>query len=229
MSDYPIIQQDIKLYNAIKLILSLEENEEERRKAVDELLKLIRCLNGVKKNSDPRINYEEAFNSALINVWQNINTFPKLFHLDFDLDANKSNVTHVRICFVKWFNKILQRRIYDLYRQNKQQPFSWEQCVTQSIKHNLCRDIDPLEQLAKQEWSDKLRDYLHHDPEGILQHHPEGYPQCTCQELIQRRLLKEPSQKWRDIAKELQVPQGTLTAFWYRKCLPCLQKIAEKY
>ena len=223
-----IIQQDIKLYNLIKLILSLEENEQQRRKTIDKLLKLIPNLNGVKKNLDPRINYDEAFNSALKNVWQNINSFPKLFHLDFDLDADNSDVNHVRICFVKWFNKILKRRIFDLYRQNKQQPFSWEQCGTQHVEHNLSRDIDPLEQLANQEWLDKLRYYLQQDPERILQHHPEGYPKCTCQELIQRRLLRETCQKWRDIAKELYLPQGTLTAFWYRKCLPVLQEIAEK-
>lgn len=222
--DNQILQQDIKLYELIKRILSLEENEGQRRKAVNELLKLILNLNGVKRNLDPRINYDEALNLALENAWQNINTFPRVFNLDLD----NSDVTQVRICFVKWFNKILQRRIYDLYRQQKRQPFSFEQYGTQSIEHNQSLGIDSLEQLANQERLDKLLYYLHHDREGILQDHPEGYPGCTCQELIQRRLLRETSQKWRDIAKELDLPQGTVTAFWYRKCLLILQQIAEK-
>jgi hypothetical protein len=217
-------QQDQVLYQLLKLILSQPESPENQRRAINELLTLIPNLNGVKKHRDPRINYKEALNLALENVWQKIHTFPKLL----DLDLDNSDVTDVNTRFVKWFNKILKRRIFDLYRQLGKQPLSLDQYPTQSLGNNLSIDIGYLEQLANQEWLDELRDYLQHDPEGILQEYPKGYPQCTCQELIKRRLLREKAQKWQEIASELNLPQGTVTAFWYRKCLLILNKIATK-
>lgn len=214
------LQQDEYLCQLIKTILLHEVEEKARQKAMDGLLKLIPKLKGIKKNLDPRINYDEALNLAFSNVWQKITTFPRLYNLDID----NADAAFTHICFVKWFNKILQRRIFDLYRELGQQPFSLQEYI--ETEGDIVRDN--LEQIANQEFLEKLQDYLQQDPDRILQCHPEGFPQCSCQELTYRRLLKEEPEKWRDIAQDLKVPQGTITAFWNRKCKPILQKIPNK-
>ncbi|BAZ14016.1 hypothetical protein NIES4071_58560 [Calothrix sp. NIES-4071] len=214
------LQQDEQLCQLIKIVLLHEVKEKDRQRAMNGLLKLIPKLRGIKKNLDPRINYDEALNLAFSNVWQKITTFPRLYNLDID----NADAAFTRLCFVKWFNKILQRRIFDLYRTLGQQPLSLQECI--EVEGELGRDN--LEQIADQEFLDKLQNYLTHDPDRILQCHPEGFPQCSCQELIYRRLLKEVPEKWRDIAQDLSIPQGTVTAFWNRKCKLILQQIPNK-
>jgi hypothetical protein len=213
-------QQDKQLCQLIKMILLHEVEEKNRQRAMDGLLKLIPKLRGIKKNLDHRISYDEALNLALSNVWQKITTFPRLYNLDID----NADEAFTRLCFVKWFNKILQRRIFDLYRELGQQPLSLQEYI--EVEGDVGKDN--LEKIANQEFLEKLQDYLQHDPDGILQCHPEGFPQCSCQELIYRRLLKEVPEKWREIAQELSIPQGTITAFWNRKCKPILQQIPNK-
>lgn len=59
--------------------------------------------------------------------------------------------------------------------------------------------------------------------------HPAGYPQSTCYELIQRRMLKKPPQRWEDIATQLKTPYGTVTSHWKRKCAKRLQEIEANF
>ncbi|HEY9706025.1 MAG TPA: hypothetical protein V6C58_26555 [Allocoleopsis sp.] len=51
--------------------------------------------------------------------------------------------------------------------------------------------------------------------------HPKGYEQANISEIFTRRLNQ---QEWHKIAQSLNIPKGTLTAFWYRKVLPILQQ-----
>jgi hypothetical protein len=216
--------QEEQLYEIIKRILSREVDKASRDKGIKDLIVLIPKLKGIKQNFDQRIDYPLALNLAYTNVWQEISTFPNLYKLDID----NANAVRVRVCFLKWFNKILQRRIYDLYRE-----LSRDRRKIKQLELNTSLEIDEvdnLEQIANQEYFDRLQNYLKHDPDRILQCHlkVEGVTKCTCQELIRRRLLKEPPEKWRDIAQELNLPQGTLTAFWNKKCKPILQQIPER-
>jgi hypothetical protein len=57
--------------------------------------------------------------------------------------------------------------------------------------------------------------------------HPAGYPQANCYELVKRRLLRTPPQQWNDLANELQIPYGTVTAHWERKCKPLLKQLEQ--
>ncbi len=41
--------------------------------------------------------------------------------------------------------------------------------------------------------------------------------------------LEQPPKKWEDITKTLNVPYGTLTPHWYRRCEPLLKEIANKF
>jgi transcriptional antiterminator len=73
----------------------------------------------------------------------------------------------------------------------------------------------------------ELELYIEQDPEGKLKNsYPRSYPECNCQFLILRLVLKEPPDKFKDLAEELKVNYNTLTSHWYRKCEPSLQEIA---
>ncbi len=211
--------QSEQLYYCIREILQQENGSREQRKALNRLLYLIPKLPGIRKTLDPRIEYQEALNRALENVWSNIHSFPSLYGLDIsDVD-----VIHVQCCFTKWFNKILQRRIFDIYREQGRQPLCFEDT------ENIGFTLDPLNRLADEELLNKIKNYIHQDPERLLQQcHLKTAPQCNCQELVKRRLLSDNAQKWRDIAQELHLPQGTVTAFWNRQCIPLLRAIALK-
>lgn len=221
--DQRLLLQDQDLHRLLKEILSLEVEGKNQKRAIKKLLKLIPQLNGVRQCPGSQINYQEALNLALENVWLNITKFPKVFALDI----NNADATYVRRCFVKWFSKILQRRIFDIYRERGRQPFISLDAFPHEFP-NTSTTANGIDQLAHQEWLTKLQNYLSNDPERSLQCHPKDAPQCTCQELIKRRLLREPAQKWQEIAQELKLPQGTVTAFWYRQCIPLLKEIAQK-
>jgi len=63
--------------------------------------------------------------------------------------------------------------------------------------------------------------------EDLSNCHPAGYPQANCYELVKRRLLRIPPQQWKELAKELQTPYGTVTSHWNRKCNPMLTQIEQ--
>ncbi len=51
----------------------------------------------------------------------------------------------------------------------------------------------------------------------------------TAGELIQRRILKYPPDKWKDIAQDLNVRYGTVTSDWERYCKPLLEQIRQQF
>lgn len=71
--------------------------------------------------------------------------------------------------------------------------------------------------------SEKMLSWL----EEISNCYPAGYPQANCSEILQRRLLRTPPQQWKELANELQIPYGTVTAHWDRKCKPMLTQIEQ--
>ena len=223
-SDQSLKCQDEQLYRLIKGILQHQEDESRKRQqSFESLFKLIPKLSVIRRNKDPRIDYQDALNRAFENVWRDIDKFPKLYQLDIsDSDAER-----VSRCFLKWFNKILKRRIYDIYRELGKQPLSLE-VESPRLMVNSGPALCTLDQIAHQEQLQKVKDYIRNDPDGVLQIHPDGAPQCSCQELCNRRLLSEPSERWRDIAQDLHLSQGTVTAFWHRQCKPLLREIPKK-
>lgn len=63
--------------------------------------------------------------------------------------------------------------------------------------------------------------------EEISNCYPARYPQANCYELVKRRLLRTPPQQWKELANELQIPYGTVTAHWDRKCKPLLTQLEQ--
>jgi len=82
-------------------------------------------------------------------------------------------------------------------------------------------------QRRKQIISLNFGQYIREDPEGKLRtFYLGGCPECNCQELAKRRLLKEPPDKWKDIAQDLNVSIATAASLWKRKCEPLIKEIA---
>ncbi|MBW4504943.1 MAG: sigma-70 family RNA polymerase sigma factor [Scytonematopsis contorta HA4267-MV1] len=90
--------------------------------------------------------------------------------------------------------------------------------------------IDPLEFVPAPvhvpSMLESTTEWVETDPTGELRCiHVKGHPEITCQAVILRRL--PPEMPWKKIAEEFNVPLATLSTFYQRKCLPCLQKFGE--
>jgi hypothetical protein len=84
------------------------------------------------------------------------------------------------------------------------------------------------EQQKNQRIGVQLKQYIDQDPEGKLRRcHPQAYPECNCQILSQRLLLKYPPDKLAIVARDLNINYNTLTWHWKNKALPLLQAIAR--
>ncbi|HEY9706432.1 MAG TPA: hypothetical protein V6C58_28620 [Allocoleopsis sp.] len=213
----------------IRQTLILTDGTPQQNHVLNQLIGIIPKLPNIYQHNDPRIDYQEAFNQALINIAgislktktrsaKNIRSF-----------AQKSNLNapDSTVCknFVNWFNRILKRRIYDLYQQLKNQPFSLDNPINAEegeMTHldTLASNLDMLDEMSKTETFKNHQKTLQES--AIFDIHPHGYPNCTCRELIKRRKTQSKPQKWKAIATELKVPIGTVTAFWNRKCQPLL-------
>ncbi|MDX2214372.1 MAG: hypothetical protein SFY66_13865 [Oculatellaceae cyanobacterium bins.114] len=75
----------------------------------------------------------------------------------------------------------------------------------------------------------QLQKYIETDPERQLQKcHPQAHPDCHCQMLSQRLLLKHPPDRLSAIAREFNINYHTLNWHWKNRGLPLLQDIAKK-
>ena len=73
----------------------------------------------------------------------------------------------------------------------------------------------------------KIKQYIEQDPEKNLRNcHPRAHPNCNCQILSKRLLLKYPPDKMVDIARDLKVNYNTLNWHWKNRGIPLLQEIA---
>jgi hypothetical protein len=91
--------------------------------------------------------------------------------------------------------------------------------------------IDPLETVPAPvevpSMLESTREWAETDTTGELRRiHLKGHPEINCQAVILRRL--PPEMAWKDMAEEFKVPLATLSTFYNRKCLPCLQKFGEE-
>ena len=142
---------------------------------------------------------------------------------------------------VNWINGTLRRRIQDLYSPDKKAPISLDAPIAADIGETTRLELLPdftlsgldgmIESVQKETTlriAIQLELYIEQDPEGKLKNsYPRSNPECNCQFLSMRRVLKEPPDKFRDLAKELKVNYTTLNSHWKRKCEPSLQEIAR--
>ncbi|GAX34483.1 hypothetical protein [Nodularia sp. NIES-3585] len=196
------------------------------RLAMSKLIWEIQQLPGLLKSSHP--DYLAALNRTFEWISNNISQFQP--------DSNS-----VAKSLVRWVNGYLKWRIKDLYSPDKDAPLSLdapiksdfgEVTLLDKLPHSTLSGLDSLIQNSQRETTQRigleLELYIEQDPEGKLKNsYPSSSAQCNCQFLSQRRVLKEPPDKFADIAKDLSIPYTTVNSHWKRKCEPLLQKIAE--
>lgn len=125
----------------------------------------------------------------------------------------------------------LTYKIRDLWREDKQKmqketsldapiPGSNNDANIPTLGEVIIGDIpEPMETLEQEDFEEKLL------ASEELDCHPGNYPQCTCREIAKRRLLRNPPQRWEEMADELNIRRGTLTAHWHNICKPRLRQI----
>ncbi|BAZ33489.1 hypothetical protein NIES4074_60030 (plasmid) [Cylindrospermum sp. NIES-4074] len=201
-------------------------NSRKWRSAMNRLLLEIQQLPGLLKSSHP--DYPTALNRTFEWVSNNISQFQP-----YSNSVAKS--------LVKWINSYLYWRIRDLYSPDKDAPLSLDAPIASDFGEVTLLDkqpnftlsgLDGLIENSQRETTQRigleLELYIEQDPEGKLKNsYPSSSAQCNCQFLSQRRVLKEPPDKFADIARELSIPYTTVNSHWKRKCEPILQKIAE--
>lgn len=235
---------DEKLCEAIREVLRHRDGSREQRRAMDGLVQIIPSLKGISRRQYPRIEYREALNQALValSVYQKkisghpLRLFVRKFNLNLDSE-DSANIAHIRECFVKRFNRILKNIIAQMYEKMDchlsldapANPSSNGSATLGSLMFDFTEN--PIKQAEKAETmaiGRKVKLYIVEDPERKLRNcYPSGYPQSNCQELAKRRLLNEPPDKWKEIVRALEVPFGTVTAHWKRKCSPLLQEVVK--
>ena len=229
-------EQDVLLCQLIQQVLQQADGSRQQKQAMESLLKMIPNLPSISRPPEPTIDDRDALNRAYEGVWQSIKRFPQLFNLDID----NADAVFVRECFVKWFKRILKNKIVDIYRQKGQYlsldapinpaegGITFGETLPTSTPSGWNNIIENEQRAENQRLDGELRLYIEVDPEGKLRNcYPRKNPQCNCQELAKRRLLKDPPDKWTDIIANFKVPYGTVTAHWQRRCEPLLQEIAQ--
>ncbi|MEG4827385.1 hypothetical protein QUB07_16670 [Microcoleus sp. F8-C5] len=193
---------------------------------MNKLLLQIQQLPGLKKSS--HLNYPAALNLTLEWVSREIAKF----------EPRQSSVAK---SLVNWINGYLRWRIQDLYSPDKDAPLSLDDLLAADIGETTRLELLPdftlsgLDGMIESDQKEttqriglELELYIEQDPEGKLKNsYPRSYPECNCQFLSKRRVLKEPPDKFKDLAKELNVKYTTLNSHWDRKCEPSLQEIAR--
>jgi hypothetical protein len=89
------------------------------------------------------------------------------------------------------------------------------------IQHDQQQQVERIGQ--------QIYEYIETDPEYLLrQCYPQKYPECHCQLLAKRLLLKQPPDRFQAIVNDYRVNYHTLYSHWKNRGLPLLQSIAQK-
>ncbi|NJP08491.1 MAG: hypothetical protein HC866_02600 [Leptolyngbyaceae cyanobacterium RU_5_1] len=222
---------DEQLRILIAEVRRYQESSPERRKALTRLLMVAQRLPGIYKSSHQ--DYSAALSLTWEYVCKNINSFQaKTASLEEDV--------------VKWINGYLYWRIRDMHSKSQDisldEPFGTDDS-NPGTRRDFVADPDvPLgldlldraiqknQDLHRQRLGLQLMRYIQQDPDEELQRcHLRQYPDCNCQFLALRLLLKDPPDRIADISRQLGISNQTLYASWKKKCLPLLREIALSF
>ncbi len=217
---------DKRLANLITQLQQAPPQTSKWRSAMNYLLREIQQLPGLVKSSHP--DYPTALNLTLVWVSHNIANF----------QLRSSSVSK---SLEIWINGYHRWRIKDLYAPDKDAAISLdapiqeeagERTLLEQIPAFTLSGLDGLIENNQKETTQRigleLEVYIEQDPEENLKNsYPRSYPECNCQFLSKRRILKEPPDKFADVARELNIKYTTVNSHWQRKCQPLLQEIAK--
>ncbi len=178
------------------------------------IYKLLPYFQNKYKNRFTLEDIEDAFNESLAKLNLNYIRDRLNFH-KISLDQLRQVIHY----FLALLNKILRCSLILKQRKNDKLDIVnyeiniedqstnlliFEIIINQEISHNLQKTIAKI---TTDEYFKTI--------------HPKGYEQANISEILKRRINRE---EWHKIAQSLNIPKGTLTAFWYRKALPILQQ-----
>ena len=228
-------KQDEYLRQIIAALRQHSKGSREWRTAMNQLLSYVQRLLELAKCSHP--DYPEVLSETLDLVSTQIQEFQPRY------DSLSSSLAG-------WIYKKLRHkyRTLELYRANPcatlslDYPIGYEEDPGGTTLTELIPDPQPstiweieaqVEQWQQQEKNvsvgNKIWRYIEQDPEKRLRScHPRQNPECNCQLLSQRILLKNPPDKLPDLAKKFNIPYQTLVSHWKSKGLPLLQTIARE-
>lgn len=224
-------ERDERLRQLIEAVRQHPKTSLHWRKAMNQLLMEIQQLPGLTRSAHP--DYVEALDDTLMRLVEEIGEF------------EPRNSSSLEKSLVAWINGKLRLRyqVKDLYA--RQSPLSLDVPVgnrggeTFAEKlpaqgsctlWELAAEIEQEQRrLNNKRIGIKLKHYIEKDPEQKLRScHPRAHPECNCQLLSQRLLLKYPPDKLVDIARDLNINYHTMNWHWKNKGLPLLQAIAKK-
>jgi hypothetical protein len=227
-TSYPLITKDLA-----DQFLKLTEISLKRSRAISRLIGELQHLPNLAKSSHQ--NYSDALSLTWDYVSRNIHLFKQP---PFGLEQSLTT----------WINGYLKWRIKDLYTDDKKyrdklplaEAITTERVLIKTKTEsgsNTPPNLDGLDDYIralqgehKQKLAQSLEDYVKTDPDRKLKSlHPKATPACNCQLLTQRLFFQDPPDRIRNIAKEFSLNEQSLYSHWKKKCLPCLQGLAEEF
>ncbi|MEC4892255.1 MAG: hypothetical protein SAL07_02655 [Oscillatoria sp. PMC 1051.18] len=247
-------ERDERLRKLIATLRQQSKGSLSWRKALNGLLLEIQQLPGLAKSNHP--DYLQALDDTLMRVGEEIEEFEpqqasitsslvawinlklRLKYQVRDLYAGTGDRARTRTT-----NKSIRQEFKE---QARKPPLSLDvplDAITQETFAAQLPDETPstiweqYEEIAREQEKRRhtrigiqLQAYIEADPDNILAScHPRAHPQCNCQVLAWRLLLKYPPDKLVDIAKDLNINYHTLNWHWKNKGLPLLQNIAKNF
>jgi hypothetical protein len=243
--------RDEQLRNLIEAVQQHPSKSLLWRRAMHQLLLEIQQLPGLARSNHP--DYPEVLNDVLMRLGTEIQEFePQQASLEQSLTAwinlklrLKYEVLELHSPPDTRRHRVSRKSVKAEYRAQTQKiplsldaPWGIEGGTTlgdQMPAAGPCM-LWELEEEIRQEQEQQqrtriglqLKQYIEGDPDGKLrQCHPQAYPECHCQMLSQRLLLKHPPDRLASISREFHINYHTLNWHWKNRGLPLLQAIAK--
>ncbi len=243
-------ERDERLGELLAVVRRYPRQSAQWRKAMNQLLLEIQHLPGLAKSAHP--DYPEVLDDTLLQLSEQIQNFdPKppslaqsLVHwINLKLRL-KYRVRELHAPNRRSANSTAKTAREDFKRQGQKPPLSLDAPLGEGSGETFSDRLpsphpSTLWELEAQIQRDQaqrqerrigiqLRQYIEQDPQGKLRHcHPASHPDCHCQILSQRLLLKSPPDKLSQIARDFNINYHTLNWHWKNKGLPLLQAIAR--
>lgn len=178
-----------------------------RQKGLNQIIGMIQQSGQLLRSGAPY--YEDALQQTWLYFCRNLDKYA----------SQKGSV-------INWLNVYLSYRLEDLRTQVREEAV---RTVYRQISESD-EPLDPVENLPGREeprMLEEILEWVEKDPGGELRRtHIRNHREITCQVLIRRRL--PPRTPWEKLAKEFNVPVGTLSSFYQRECFPRLLKFGEE-
>ena len=246
----PMNERDERLRQLIATVRQHPPGSPVWRKAMNQLLMEIQQLPGLVRSSHP--DYWEVLDDTLMQLGEKIKEFePRYPSMETSLVVwiNRKLRLRYEVRSLSSPGRIRPKpktALAEYKAQIRKLPLSLDTPVSEDggetfgdllPDRSLCNLWDLEAEIERQQAKlrnqsigKRMRQYIVQDPDGKLRNcYPRAYPRCHGHVLSQRRCLKDPPDKFKDIAQDLDMPLGKVTSHWFDRCIPLLQEIAESF